>query len=230
MKVRATTLPDGMKVIQPEDSLGINYEIYDCEAYTKYRDIAEGDIVVDIGAHVGIFTVKAASKAKTVIAIEPDPINYSLLVSNIERNNLKNVSTLNVAVSDFNGKARLHVGSASVFPTLTPELISLEHHARRKYDRYVMVKVRTLDELLKETDLSRVDFMKIDVEGAELQVLKGARETIKNNSKVYLALAAEHYELQPLDVLDYLHYRGFACKMSYVESQHSWHIYGSRDP
>lgn len=229
MRVIVTTLPDGMKVAQPEDSLGINYEIYDCEAYTKYRDIKEDDTVIDIGAHVGIFTLKAAAKAKRVIAIEPDPINYSLLVSNVKRNDLENVSTLNMAVSDFKGTAKLHIGSASVFPTITPELISTEHHARRRYDKYIIVKVSTLDELLEKSDLTTVDFIKIDVEGAELQVLKGARKTIANNNHIYLAIAAEHYAMQPIHILDFLHYKGFICREHYVASQQSYHIYASRD-
>ncbi|MCS7121544.1 MAG: FkbM family methyltransferase [Archaeoglobaceae archaeon] len=55
-------------------------------------------VVVDAGAHVGLFTIYASRKAKKVIAIEPNPKNYSLLELNIKRNNLKNVKAIKKAL------------------------------------------------------------------------------------------------------------------------------------
>ena len=61
---------------------------------------SKNDVVLDIGANIGIFTCKLASKVNRVIAIEPEPSNFSTLTKNVKQNNFFNVNLLNLAVSD----------------------------------------------------------------------------------------------------------------------------------
>jgi len=77
----------------PEDALDTVKEIYEREVYTCVRPLKHDDVVMDVGAHVGIFTLKAAREAEDglIVAVEPDPGNFRLLVRNIRANGLENV-------------------------------------------------------------------------------------------------------------------------------------------
>ena len=223
--------PDGINLIQPSDSLEINREIYDYEAYTIYRNIKSEDIVFDVGASVGIFTLKAAKKANFVIAVEPDPYNYNLLLRNIKNNKLENILPIQKALSNFVGQSDLEVGSSSFYSTISLQKISPKLTSRRKYGKYdmkIVVDVTTIDEIVESENIERVDFIKIDAEGAELEIIEGANKTIDENNGVYLSVAAEHYEYQPIEIIKYLSKKGFKCLGKYFESQHSWHVYASR--
>jgi hypothetical protein len=84
-------------------------QIFYDEVYTRYMKISRSNIIIDVGAHIGIFTLYAAKRGKRVIAIEPVPSNYKWLHVNIRLNNIKNVIPLNIALSDFNGEAYLYI-------------------------------------------------------------------------------------------------------------------------
>jgi len=167
-------LPVGV-ILQPSDSLPENYAIYRSRVFDAFYDIRDGDVVIDIGAHVGIFTIKAARKAKNgvVVAVEPYLPNYKLLVYNINHNKIKNVIRVNSALSDSTGSTQLYISTESVSHTI--------HKRRKKYigtEKYTQVVTQTLDELLDKLELPKVNFIKMNVEGAELSILKGAEKTL----------------------------------------------------
>ncbi|MEM4435677.1 MAG: FkbM family methyltransferase [Thermosphaera sp.] len=88
-------------------------------AYNKFHSIQKDDVVIDVGAHAGVFILKVTRKAKRrVVAIEPHPPNYMLLLKNIIINKLENVIPMNLALSDREGVVRLHVSRASVGHTI----------------------------------------------------------------------------------------------------------------
>lgn len=175
-------LPGGI-LCQPRDNLFINREIYIDRVYERLRGVKKGDVVIDIGAHVGIFTLRASRRAANglVVAIEPHPLNYKLLVENVRRNELKNVVTLNMALSSYDGVTKLYISDQS----------GRHSTARHFTGKYVEVIVKKLDSVLKDLKLEGVNMIKIDVEGDELRVLKGAEDTLRRNN-VYLAIAAYH--------------------------------------
>lgn len=144
----------------------------------------KGDIVLDLGTYVGCFTIIASklvgSKGK-VISLEPDATSYRKLLANIELNKLKNVIAINKGVFDKPGKkkffARTSRGSSFVFAN--------DHLASKEID------VTTIDALVKELKLSKIYFIKMDVEGSELYVLAGAKNTLKTLNP-NLAIATYH--------------------------------------
>jgi FkbM family methyltransferase len=139
----------------------------------------EGDIVIDIGAHIGRYTItgsKQVGSTGKVVAIEADPDNFELLKRNIALNNLANVLPLNYAVFSTRTRIKLYEQSASA----KYNSVMLTRAAKTK--NYVEVNADTLDSILKQNGINQINWIKIDVEGAEFEVLKGSTETLSGGS------------------------------------------------
>jgi len=191
-------LLNGMIVLLP---LGVDVgivvrEIFIDQVYDCFYKPCDNDIVIDIGAHVGLFSIKVCRSVKRVIAIEPHPFNYKLLLTNLHLNKIENVTPYKIAISNYSGIAKLYLGRESTGHTIKP----LSEMSRSSS---IVVKVETLDNLLDEIDLSKVNFIKIDVEGAELEVLKGSERTLANNN-LFLAIAAYHYPKEIFEIAKFL--------------------------
>jgi FkbM family methyltransferase len=163
--------------------------------------------VVDIGANIGAYTILAAEKVGKdgkVIAIEPEPKNYNQLLANIKLNNFKNVVPKNIALTDHEGFEKL---SLSPYPG--------KHTILFKEDKVgsIEVPVKTLDNLLEELNLKKIDIVKIDTEGAEIPILKGSEKTLKNNPNMKIIVAAEHYPSEVREVCQFLNIKGFKTKV-----------------
>ncbi len=145
-------------------------------------------VVLDIGANIGYYTVLLASSARKVIAIEPDPINFEILKKNIYENKLKNVIAVQAAVGKENKKMRIiksktNYGDHRLWEdkTLRPAGTSLDREA-------VYIFCRRLDDLLKEPSVAKamegrgkIDFIKMDVQGFEAEVIEGGKNMIEKN-------------------------------------------------
>jgi FkbM family methyltransferase len=121
------------------------------------ENIKSSDIVLDAGANIGIFTLLASRKAKRVIAVEPDPENFSYLVKNVKINCVKNVVLVNKALSNYMGRGYIS-GRGPL------KALSQAGHP---------VEVTTIDALLNELCFRKIDVTKMDVEGAESKALVG---------------------------------------------------------
>lgn len=132
------------------------------------RLLSEGDTVFDVGAHVGYYTLLSAvlvGPGGKVAAFEPDPENVRDLAAHVRINRLENVTVVAGAVGRESGSARLELGPGS---------------GRGRLSKEGTVEVRTvsLDDFVVETGL-RPRLVKIDVEGAEMPVLRGARTLLE---------------------------------------------------
>lgn len=151
------------------------------------NEIKPGTVVLDIGAHIGYHTLtmaKLVGQDGKAFAFEPEPSNFDLLVKNVKINGYSNVILMQKALSNKRGKARLFLhetcwGTHSLSPD-NVSIVSAGGKASTFWDRYVEVDVETLDELFKDYE-GRIDFIKIDVQGAEMAVLEGGRNIIKKN-------------------------------------------------
>jgi FkbM family methyltransferase len=140
-----------------------------------------GGVAIDIGANIGCHTLTMASAVGVsgrVVAIEPHPRVFARLARNIELNHLRNVEAHNVALGDTEGETTLYAPVESD-PQPSMATLHLENLAldRAQHEAF-HVRVVTLDAFRGVHGVERVDFIKIDVEGHELRVLEGARETI----------------------------------------------------
>ena len=142
--------------------------IFEEREYADYFPFYEDAVIVDVGAHYGYFSMFAhlnLGKASTIIAIEPDPNNFNLLKKNLFDQKIENVKTMNVAVSDNVGDASLYLGN-SVNSTLVSDYALNESGGGN-----IKVKTTTLAQIFFDNGLSKVDFLKLDCEGAEYAIM-----------------------------------------------------------
>jgi len=128
-----------------------------------------GDSAIDVGAHIGSYTLRLARKFRSVTAFEPSPLHSRILRINIALNNLQNVRVEEAALSDTNGVLPLYVrrgGATSLDPS----------HYGLRYDKVNFVNAAKLDDF--QHKFVRLDFAKIDAEGLEYRILNGGREII----------------------------------------------------
>jgi FkbM family methyltransferase len=139
----------------------------------KYYKLKKGDVVVDVGAHIGTFTIRASKMvgdAGKVIAIEPEPQNIALLKRNVEANALQNVVIVPEGIWSSKGKQKFY---------LSPETWGHSYLSQiAKSTEYNEIEMDTLDCVLSELNLNKVDFIKMDIEGAEIEALKGMEQTL----------------------------------------------------
>jgi len=156
----------------------------------KYIDlfsskIKEGDVVIDVGAYVGIFSLIAAGRVGStgrVYAFEPVPRSHERLMRNIGVNEARNIKAYNLGLSDKNETLPISVpeqmpAEATLYECCATE-ISKGIDMRKDI---VQAKLRPFDRFYDSERLNKVNVIKIDAEGAELKVLKGMGHTIKSN-------------------------------------------------
>jgi len=160
----------------------------------------EGDVVVDIGAHVGKYALIAAKrvgKEGKVIAIEAHPENFKTLLNNIRLNDFQNIIALNVAAFSENGKTLRLFGQWDTAYSLK----SWDATSTR-------VETRTTDSILRQYGVKNADWMKIDVEGAEAEVLIGMKEVIENSPNLKILVEVNRSNEHEVDRI----LRGFKKK------------------
>jgi FkbM family methyltransferase len=155
------------------------------------EQLRKGDVVVDIGAHIGTFGDDALRRgASKVIMVEPDPVNVECLRRNF-REEIADGRVVVVPEGAWSSESTLEF-TTGVTNSGTGSFVILESGSDK-----IQVPVRRLDDMLKRLAIPKVNFIKIDIEGAEREALKGARETMKND-KPRLMLDAYHLPDDPV--------------------------------
>ena len=163
-----------------------NYERRSFNEVIRVLSTKEGAVFVDVGAHIGRYSfvlAKLFPNAK-VIAIEPNPEAYQALIKGIKANGLRNVTALNIALSDFDGVAHLYIKYNTAISSLVEGDDSF---------KIINVPVKRLDTVMEELGINKVDIIKIDVEGDEFHVIKGAVNTIKKYKPVLIIEIREKF-------------------------------------
>lgn len=159
--------------------------------------VSKSSVVYDIGAHVGFYTLLASElvgQDGDVIAFEPVPRNLKYLKKHLEINNSTNVTLIEAAVSYNDGISHFN-------ETLNTSMGHLSE------DGNLSVNTVSIDELVGNGKIPAPDYIKIDVEGAELFVLKGAKSTLSNYSyspKIFLATHNHRVPNVHIDCCDFL--------------------------
>lgn len=160
---------------------------YESDNFTFLREhCSEGDVVLDIGAHIGLYAVMLArltGPSGHVFSFEPTPDSYQTLREMVRMNGCEQIVTpFQRAISNKSGEASFFV--LDLPGCNSNSLVRDRQHRRRSIE----VAVTTVDDFVAERNLS-VNLLKIDVEGAELAALQGARETFSRcRPKAILAL------------------------------------------
>jgi FkbM family methyltransferase len=222
-----TSLPDAVD-IHPDDLMRPeNRRMYYCflrtlneiagimysSLYEGSYSFKKGQIVLDAGARIGVFTTKisgALGNDGKVIAIEPEPRNHACLLKNIEANRLGNVIPIQRMLWSQTQPTRLYLsGNATSHSAYVDDFYGLTGES-------IIVEAKTGDEILEELHIDAVDFLKMDIEGSEIEALNGMKRVLA--SDVQLAIAAYHpvgSSLTHTVVVPHLERLGF--KSEYVE-------------
>lgn len=150
--------------------------------------VKEGDVVVDLGANIGYFTLLAAKlvgqKGK-VYAFEPEPKNYYYLQKNIKLNNYDYVSAFQRAVSDRNGKTKLYICDYDTGHHTINKYNGIKKYSKGRItkEKSIEIETITLDDFLKGK-VNQIDVIKMDVEGAEALALTGMDDILKKNKEI----------------------------------------------
>lgn len=127
-----------------------------------------GDTVIDVGAHIGCFSVLAGhrvGRAGRVIAVEPQPESYRQLLRNIARNGLTNVMTKRAAVGGREGRVRLYTSGVTIYSSVYRHI-----DGRRNPQDSEEVPMVTLEQVMDEARLERCNYLKVDCEGCEYDI------------------------------------------------------------
>jgi FkbM family methyltransferase len=193
--------------------------------------IGPGKVFIDVGAHIGYFSLKAAKAVGShgrVLAVEPNPETLKVLRANVEANRDTMVTVYPVACSESDGfldlfaAARANTGASSLAKANAMHFGSVVNSYH--------VPTRRLDDLVRDSGVTRVDFVKIDVEGAELLVLKGAGATLDRFHPV-LTIEMEPKQLKSMgattdEVKKLLRDHGYTLRHTYgSENNNSEFVY-----
>lgn len=154
-------------------------------------ELENNSVFLDVGSSLGFYSLFAAKNCPNgqVISIEPDEDLYEKILENLKINNFDNVKCINCAVSDVDRtKIKLFKGmNSTIFGS---------------GDNFSLVESRTIDSIVSEFQLSHIHWMKIDVESAEVMVLKGAKKTLELTKNVILEIHSTKNGKECLEILE----------------------------
>ncbi len=157
------------------------------------------EVIFDIGANIGWHTVWLSRKvgpSGKVLAVEPEDTNFAILKLNTRINNLTNVTSINVALGSSRGRGKLVVPR----PTLMGQVTTTASDYASRFSE-VGVNFDTVDNVVATFGIRQVSAIKVDVEGAELAVIRGAEKTIAKFGPRLVIEAHGHDNLASLKLL-----------------------------
>lgn len=201
---------------------GVGFEQSELSLVEKF--VPEDGVFFDVGANIGVYTLlasKLVGEGGSVHSFEPLLDIYGVLRRNVEAYRYKNIKTNQVAVGEQNGEAQIYINAQSA-------LSSLGDTKRGAVLRSQTVIVKTLDSYAASAGVSKIDFLKIDVEGFEGHVLRGAAELINASPDLVVMSELAKKNFVPLgfsidEVLNWMRSHGFEVWM--VGSQKTLRLY-----
>ncbi|AIF84132.1 methyltransferase, FkbM family [Candidatus Nitrososphaera evergladensis SR1] len=193
--------------VDDKDSMQLTqHGIYGPEQTSLIKRLVKGDYTcLDIGANIGYFTLIMARQARQVYAFEPEPRNFEILQKNVALNNMQDIVKLyDFAVAETSDRATLH-------------LCEMNRGMHRLYqshwcnDGTVEVRTARIDDLV-----SQADFVKMDIEGAELGALKGMKKLLERGTVLWMEFhppSIVEYGASPRDVYDYMESLGYSVEI-----------------
>lgn len=166
------------------------------------RFLQPGDTFVDVGAHIGYYSLLASSlvgEAGTVLTFEPESNNYQKIIDNIKRNNFTNIELINSALGSKNKTIELFVNTDNDGGHALWDVGRHDFNQKsRQTPKKQRVNLSTLDTAIQNRRDRRFKLLKIDTEGAELEVLKGAKDLISQYGIPYIICEVNRFGLEQM--------------------------------
>ncbi len=219
-------LNNGLMISSPEVStlLPVVDEVFYQRAYSPAGfTIGRNDIVVDIGAHIGIFSLFAARQTDGVVyAYEPFPGNAELLRSNIAANGARNIQVRELAVAGEIGIAALAVGELSVGNLVGPSA------SDGAVSGTLQVRSTTLEQIFIDENLHHIDFLKLDCEGCEGAILQATPDDVlRRVSKIAIEFHDNWSSMSHQQIVEHLRRLGFTTELSHDGQGEFGYVYAA---
>jgi len=167
---------------------------YELEVYDMIDSLDNNSIFVDVGAAEGLFSCYASVKGLKTYAIEPDKMNFDLLSRNVKLNKTQ-AKLINVAIADKKGTEVLKIG----MPFEGGHQKVLENSGRSdlnfNFKTSSIVNIDTLDNIVKDNKIDKIDLLKVDVDGSEERLIKGAKKTLSITKYLIIELLDSQLEI-----------------------------------
>lgn len=177
-------LKNGLKFIVRARTMdrSVLKEVWLREIYNKHGiTVDKGDTVIDIGGHIGLFSVYAAKRSQTgkVFAFEPFVENYTRLEQHKQMNQCQNLEVINKGVDSTSGIKTLF---------LSPDKNTGGHslHLKNQSERKVEIETVNLEEFCNQNQITTIDFLKLDCEGAEFEIVKSSESVLSRVKKIVM--------------------------------------------
>ena len=156
---------------------------------------------LDIGVYRGVYSLKLSQNFNQIHSFEPNPLLFPYLNINLKKI-IKNINLYNLALSNKSGETelKLPVRSKSIFKENIEELYQLgaaSIHPENEFEDFKKVRVKI--DKLDNISINNIGFMKIDVEGHELEVIEGAKETITKDKPILLIEIEKRHSKRPVE-------------------------------
>lgn len=178
----------GSKMCLIKEDVGLSLQLMQHgireEASTKMiQSILKPDwICIDIGANLGYYALLEAKLGGFVYAIEPVKSSYDALVKSIELNNYKNIKVFNLAIDSQTGIKNIKISHRHNWATMLDFKFAAARY-KKKFNRFYKgiekVNAITLDDFVFDNKIDKIDFIRMDVEGYETEIIKGGLKTLK---------------------------------------------------
>lgn len=184
--------------------------------------LQKGDTVLDVGAQIGMFTAIAAQLIGPdgrLYAFEPDEQNHSDLQSTRTRNGLDNVTILNVGLSDTVGEATFHRpdGAWGSFMDGSGGGSVTRDFFKNSTIKTFTIQTQTIDNVVQQRSIEQLDLIKIDVDGPEVAIMRGAVDTLVRHKPAVMVEASRFYQEHGASV----------GELFDILQQHGYQIYGT---
>ncbi len=187
---------------------GYFQELYLQNGYFKNYQLKNGDVVLDIGAHIGIFSIMAARSKKDlrIVSYEPSPVLYALLQRNLWLNGIppRVVRAFPLGVGGTEERIRFYAEDLVSGTTVWEATGGTVHR-----ENYIMADVTTLEKIFQVNGIERCDFMKMDCEGAEFAALLATPSGVFGK----ISHMAIEYHMLPASLIERLRQEGFVTEL-----------------
>lgn len=207
----------------PVSFLGLNCTINECHIFRMMRRLlSPGDVLFDVGANIGWYSVmmQYAVPNITIFSFEPNPTIYPVLKKNLAFNGFSEDLTFEVGLSN---KTQM---SLFYLDTSMPEASSLRNLQYTEHVKSQECQTQRLDDFVDQHRIEKINYIKCDVEGAELLVLEGGLNTLRSYQPILqlemLRKWSALYQYHPNDIIALLHQMGYIG--FYVKENRLWHF------
>lgn len=185
---------NGISIVFPTRYYKYYHEGYEKESFQFIKQhVKPGNLVLDVGGHIGLYAIsfaKLVGHAGKVYTFEPTPSTNGILRETIKLNGLqKTITVQNEAISKQKGETYFYISD-----NLTDNSNSLVNYEKPRSTKGIKVRLLSIDDFARPLK-TKIDFIKIDVEGAELDAVLGAKETMLRD-KPWCILAIHPHQIK----------------------------------